>query len=101
MRNPDRLLKNNDQRMIYIYGNMFFAKNYFAFGFRTVKSEEIHFIQTTHVSMLMYVLPVSSAEPNPMCLGEVLRPMTKCSTIERSWSSTWLIRSLLEKTSLC
>ncbi|GFW26017.1 hypothetical protein TNCV_3316891 [Trichonephila clavipes] len=26
--------------------------------------------------------PVSSAEPNPMRLGEVLSPMTKCSTIE-------------------
>ncbi|GFS71728.1 hypothetical protein TNCV_2995141 [Trichonephila clavipes] len=26
LRNPDRLLKNTDKRMIYIYGNLFFAK---------------------------------------------------------------------------
>ncbi|GFW69008.1 hypothetical protein TNCV_2919061 [Trichonephila clavipes] len=68
LRNPDRLLKNIDKRMIYIYGNMFFAKNDFTFGLRTVKSGEIHYIQTTHVPMLIYELPASSlkcrAQPN-------------------------------------
>ncbi|GFX71119.1 hypothetical protein TNCV_3648841 [Trichonephila clavipes] len=37
--NPDRLLKNTDKRMIYIYGNMFFAKKDFTFGLRTMKSQ--------------------------------------------------------------
>ncbi|GFX02358.1 hypothetical protein TNCV_2285251 [Trichonephila clavipes] len=47
---------------------MFFAKKDFTFGLRTVKSGEIHFIQTTHVPMLIYELPASSltcrAQPN-------------------------------------
>ncbi|GFW07572.1 uncharacterized protein TNCV_3917051 [Trichonephila clavipes] len=47
---------------------MFFAKKDFTFGLRTVKSGEIHFIQTTHVPMLIYKLPASSlkcrAQPN-------------------------------------
>ncbi|GFY12069.1 uncharacterized protein TNCV_4975691 [Trichonephila clavipes] len=68
LRNPDRLLKNTDKRMIYIYGNMFFAKKDFTFGLRTVKSGEIHFIQTTHAPMLIYEFPASSlkcrAHPN-------------------------------------
>ncbi|GFT39762.1 hypothetical protein TNCV_4869361 [Trichonephila clavipes] len=68
LRNPDRLLKNTDKRMIYIYGNIFFAKKDFTFGLRTAKSGEIHFIQTTHVPMLIYELPASSlkcrAQPN-------------------------------------
>ncbi|GFT86659.1 uncharacterized protein TNCV_1251241 [Trichonephila clavipes] len=59
-RNPDRLLKNTDNRMIYIYGNIFFAKKDFTFGLRTVKSGEIHFIQRTHVPMLIYEFPASS-----------------------------------------
>ncbi|GFU48695.1 hypothetical protein TNCV_4752051 [Trichonephila clavipes] len=54
--------------MIYIYGNMFFAKKDFTFGLRTVKSGEIHFIQTTHVPMLIYELSASClkgrAQPN-------------------------------------
>ncbi|GFV02044.1 uncharacterized protein TNCV_3047281 [Trichonephila clavipes] len=40
----------------------------FTFGLRTVKSGEIHLIQTTHVPMLIYELPASSlkcrAQPN-------------------------------------
>ncbi|GFT38779.1 hypothetical protein TNCV_1499511 [Trichonephila clavipes] len=54
--------------MIYNYGNMFFAKKDFTFGLRTVKSGEIHFIQTTRVPMFIYELPASSlkyrAHPN-------------------------------------
>ncbi|GFV23198.1 uncharacterized protein TNCV_2943581 [Trichonephila clavipes] len=46
--------------MINIYGNMFFAKKDCTFGLRTVKSGEIHFIQTTHVPMFIYELPASS-----------------------------------------
>ncbi|GFX09133.1 uncharacterized protein TNCV_4167121 [Trichonephila clavipes] len=68
LRNPDRLIENTDKRMIYIYGNIFFAKKDFTIGLRTVKSGEIHFIQTTHVPMLIYELPASSlkcrAQPN-------------------------------------
>ncbi|GFY09899.1 uncharacterized protein TNCV_3698611 [Trichonephila clavipes] len=54
--------------MVYIYNNMFFVKKDFTFGFRTVKSGEIHLIQTTHVPMLIYEFPSSSlrcrANPN-------------------------------------
>ncbi|GFU20300.1 uncharacterized protein TNCV_3565211 [Trichonephila clavipes] len=68
LRNPDRLLKNTDKRMVYIYNNIFFAKKGFTFGLRTVKSGEIHLIQTTHIPMLIYELPASSlkcrAQPN-------------------------------------
>ncbi|GFU78413.1 uncharacterized protein TNCV_2300291 [Trichonephila clavipes] len=68
LRNPDRLHKNTDKRMVYIYNNIFFAKKDFTFGLRTVKSGEIHLIQTTHVPMLIYELPASSlkcrAQPN-------------------------------------
>ncbi|GFW61982.1 uncharacterized protein TNCV_4670071 [Trichonephila clavipes] len=68
LRNPDRLLKNTDNRMIYIYNNIFFAKKDFTFGLRTVKSGEIHLIQTTHAPMFIYELPASSlkcqAQPN-------------------------------------
>ncbi|GFT30169.1 uncharacterized protein TNCV_3466481 [Trichonephila clavipes] len=68
LRNPDRILKNTDKRMVYIYNNMFFVKKDFTFGFRTVKSGEIHLIQTTHVPMLIYEFPSSSlrcrANPN-------------------------------------
>ncbi|GFU66010.1 uncharacterized protein TNCV_129231 [Trichonephila clavipes] len=68
LRNPDRLLKNTDKRMVYIYNNIFFAKKDSTFGLRTVKSGEIHLIQTTHVPMLIYELPASSlkcrAQPN-------------------------------------
>ncbi|GFX76042.1 uncharacterized protein TNCV_3718131 [Trichonephila clavipes] len=68
LRNPDRFLKNTDKRMVYMYNNMFFVKKDFTFGFRTVKSGEIHLIQTTHVPMLIYELPASSlkcrAQPN-------------------------------------
>ncbi|GFY11518.1 uncharacterized protein TNCV_3183561 [Trichonephila clavipes] len=68
LRNPDRFLKNTDKRMVYIYNNMIFAKKDFTFGFRTVKSGEIHLIQTTHVPMLIYEFPSSSlrcrANPN-------------------------------------
>ncbi|GFW52345.1 uncharacterized protein TNCV_3079161 [Trichonephila clavipes] len=68
LRNPDRLLKNTDKRMVYIYNNIFFAKKDFTFGLRTVKSGEIHLIQTTHVPMSIYELPASSlkcrAQPN-------------------------------------
>ncbi|GFY12154.1 integrase catalytic domain-containing protein [Trichonephila clavipes] len=68
LRNPDRLLKNTDTRMVYIYNNLFFAKKDFTFGLRTVTSGEIHLIQTTHVPMLIYELPASSlkcrAHPN-------------------------------------
>ncbi|GFX80649.1 uncharacterized protein TNCV_499161 [Trichonephila clavipes] len=60
LRNPGRLLKNTDKGMVYIYGNMFFAKKDYTFGLRTVKSGEIHCIQTTHVPMLIYELPASS-----------------------------------------
>ncbi|GFU07684.1 uncharacterized protein TNCV_826661 [Trichonephila clavipes] len=45
-----------------------FVKKDFTFGFLTVKSSEIHLIQTTNVSMLTYELPASSlrcrANPN-------------------------------------
>ncbi|GFT83722.1 uncharacterized protein TNCV_3891041 [Trichonephila clavipes] len=68
LRNPDRLIKNIDKRMVYIYNNIFFAKKDFTFGLRTVKSEEIHLIQTTHMPMLIYELPAFSlkcrAQPN-------------------------------------
>ncbi|GFT62201.1 uncharacterized protein TNCV_639621 [Trichonephila clavipes] len=60
LRNPDRPLKNTDKSMVYIYNNMFFVKKDFTFGFRTVKSSEIHLIQTTHVPMLIYEFPSSS-----------------------------------------
>ncbi|GFX56584.1 uncharacterized protein TNCV_5035031 [Trichonephila clavipes] len=67
LRNPDRPLKNTDKRMVYIY-NMFFVKKDFTFDFRTVKSGEIHLIQTTYVPMLNYEFPSSSlrcpANPN-------------------------------------
>ncbi|GFU71174.1 uncharacterized protein TNCV_4506971 [Trichonephila clavipes] len=68
LRNPDRLLKNTVKRMVYIYGNLLFAKKDFTFGSRTVKSGEIHLIQMTHVPMLIYELPASclkcGAQPN-------------------------------------
>ncbi|GFS54587.1 uncharacterized protein TNCV_2749021 [Trichonephila clavipes] len=68
LRNPDRPLKNTDKRMVYIYNNMYFVKKDFTFGFRTVKSGEIHLIQTTSVPMLIYEFPSSSlrcrANPN-------------------------------------
>ncbi|GFW59455.1 uncharacterized protein TNCV_1509001 [Trichonephila clavipes] len=68
LRNPDRLLKNTDKRMVYIYNNMFFVKKDFTFGFRTVKTGEIHLIQTAHLPMLIYEFPSSSlrcrANPN-------------------------------------
>ncbi|GFX70243.1 hypothetical protein TNCV_4616801 [Trichonephila clavipes] len=68
LRNPDRPLRNTDKRMVYIYNNMFFVKKDFTFGFRTVKSGEIHLIQTTNVPMLIYEFPSSSlrsrANPN-------------------------------------
>ncbi|GFU77789.1 uncharacterized protein TNCV_1137971 [Trichonephila clavipes] len=54
--------------MVYIYGNIFFAKKDFTFGLRTVKFGEIQLIQTMHVPMLIYELPASSlkcrAQPN-------------------------------------
>ncbi|GFX53929.1 uncharacterized protein TNCV_1154601 [Trichonephila clavipes] len=54
--------------MVYNYNNIFFAKKDFTFGLRTVKSGEIHLIQTTQVPMLIYELPASSlkcrAQPN-------------------------------------
>ncbi|GFW45816.1 uncharacterized protein TNCV_4495361 [Trichonephila clavipes] len=68
LRNPDRLLKNTDKRMVYIY-NIFFAKKDFTFGLRTVKPGEIHLIQTTHVPMLIYELPASSLK----CRANVIR----------------------------
>ncbi|GFW79324.1 hypothetical protein TNCV_2477311 [Trichonephila clavipes] len=47
---------------------MFFAKKDFTLSVRTVKSGVIHFIQTKHVPMLIYELPVSilkcRAQPN-------------------------------------
>ncbi|GFU95768.1 uncharacterized protein TNCV_4889571 [Trichonephila clavipes] len=68
LRNPDRLIKITNKRMVYIYNNILFAKKDFTFGLRTVKSGEIHLIQTTHVPMLIYELPASSlkcrAHPN-------------------------------------
>ncbi|GFS96127.1 uncharacterized protein TNCV_2709961 [Trichonephila clavipes] len=39
---------------------MFFAKKEFTFRLRTVKSADIHFIQTTHVPMLIYEMSASS-----------------------------------------
>ncbi|GFT64474.1 uncharacterized protein TNCV_2382281 [Trichonephila clavipes] len=67
LRNPDRPLKNTDKRMVYIC-NMFFVKKDFTFGFRTVKSGEIHLIQTTHAPMQIFEFPSSSlrcrANPN-------------------------------------
>ncbi|GFT98853.1 uncharacterized protein TNCV_3792631 [Trichonephila clavipes] len=60
LRNPNRPLKNTVKRMVYIYNNMFFVKKYFNFGFRTVKSGEIHLIQTTNVPMLIYEFPSTS-----------------------------------------
>ncbi|GFW87462.1 uncharacterized protein TNCV_1301071 [Trichonephila clavipes] len=60
LRNPDRLLKNTDKRMVYIYNNIFFAKKDFTFVLRTVKSGDIHLIQTAHVPLLIYELPASS-----------------------------------------
>ncbi|GFT38506.1 uncharacterized protein TNCV_4883371 [Trichonephila clavipes] len=76
LRNPDRLLKNTDKRMVYIYNNIFFAKKDFTFGFRTVKSGEIHLIQTTHVPMLIYELPASSLKcrAQPKVIRRSLEP---------------------------
>ncbi|GFU02132.1 uncharacterized protein TNCV_533401 [Trichonephila clavipes] len=54
--------------MIYIYGNIFFCQKTLPLALRTVKFGEVHFIQTTHVPMLIYELPESSvkcrAQPN-------------------------------------
>ncbi|GFR15158.1 uncharacterized protein TNCT_284171 [Trichonephila clavata] len=68
LKNPDGLLKNTDKRMVYMYGNMCFVKKDLTFGLRTVHPEEVHFIQTTQVPILLYELPPSSlqcrAQPN-------------------------------------
>ncbi|GFU60961.1 uncharacterized protein TNCV_3372771 [Trichonephila clavipes] len=103
LRNPDRLHKITDKRMVYIYNNIFFAKKEFTFGLRTVKSGEIHLIQTTHVPMLIYELPASSfkCRAKPNVIRRSFYPITKCSTIERSWSPTRCIRSPLKQTTLC
>ncbi|GFS47035.1 integrase catalytic domain-containing protein [Trichonephila clavipes] len=69
LRNPDRLLKNTDTRMVYIYNNLFFVKKDFTFGLRTVTSGEIHLIQTTHVPMFIYELSASSLK----CRAHVIR----------------------------
>ncbi|GFT34645.1 hypothetical protein TNCV_1535881 [Trichonephila clavipes] len=76
---------------------------HFTFGLRTMKSREIHFIQTTHLSMFIYGLPSSNLKcrAQPMCLGGVLTLITKYSTIERSCNPTRRIRSRLEQTILC
>ncbi|GFW58767.1 uncharacterized protein TNCV_379501 [Trichonephila clavipes] len=68
LRNPDRLLKNTDTRMVYIYNNLFFAKKILPLAC-TVTSGEIHLIQTTHVPMLIYELPASSLK----CRAHVIR----------------------------
>ncbi|GFX56592.1 hypothetical protein TNCV_5035111 [Trichonephila clavipes] len=75
LRNPDRPLKNTDKRMVYIY-NMFFVKKDFTFGFRTVKSGEIHLIKTTHVPMLIYEFPSSSlrCRANPKLFRRSFEP---------------------------
>ncbi|GFX19213.1 uncharacterized protein TNCV_3013571 [Trichonephila clavipes] len=97
LRNPDRPLKNTDKRMVYIY-NIFFVKKDFTFGFRTVKSGEIHLIQMTHVPMLIYEFPSSSpgVESIPICLGGTLSPMIRCSIIEWCWNPTRPTRSRQE-----
>ncbi|GFV78787.1 uncharacterized protein TNCV_1718191 [Trichonephila clavipes] len=76
LRNPDRLLKNTEKRMVYIYNNMFFVKKDFNFGFRTVKSREIHLIQTTNVPMLIYEFPSSSlrCRANPSLFRRSFEP---------------------------
>ncbi|GFS93739.1 integrase catalytic domain-containing protein [Trichonephila clavipes] len=76
LRNPDRLLKNTDKRMVYIYNNMFFVKKDFTFGFRTVKSGEIHLIQMTHVPMLICEFPSSSlrCRANPHLFRRYFEP---------------------------
>ncbi|GFU33767.1 uncharacterized protein TNCV_7601 [Trichonephila clavipes] len=79
LRNADRTLKNTDKRMVYFYNNMFFEKKYFTFRFQTVKSGEIHLIQTTNFPMLIYEFPASSlrCRANPICLGGALSHMIR------------------------
>ncbi|GFT92309.1 hypothetical protein TNCV_1835741 [Trichonephila clavipes] len=75
LRNPDQPLKNTDKRMVHIY-NMFFVKKDFTFDFRTVKSGEIHLIQTTNVPMLIYEFPSSSlrCRANPNLFRRIFEP---------------------------
>ncbi|GFT64735.1 uncharacterized protein TNCV_2162141 [Trichonephila clavipes] len=60
--------KYRHENDLHLQQPIFFAKKDFTFGLRTVKSGEIHLIQTTHVPMLIYELPASSlkcrAHPN-------------------------------------
>ncbi|GFT53840.1 integrase catalytic domain-containing protein [Nephila pilipes] len=57
LRNPDRTLKNADERMEFIFNNMFTVKCFFTFGLRKVESGIIYLIQTTNVPVLIYELP--------------------------------------------
>ncbi|GFU38771.1 hypothetical protein TNCV_1731711 [Trichonephila clavipes] len=79
----------------FTFTTTYFCQKDFTFGLRTVTSGEIHLIQTTHVPMLIYELPASSLKCRAHVIREVLSPMTKCSTIEPSWSPTRRIRSRL------
>ncbi|GFW27011.1 integrase catalytic domain-containing protein [Trichonephila clavipes] len=76
LRNPDRPLRNTNKRMVYIYNNMFFCEKNFTFGFRTVKSSEIHLIQSTNVPMRIYEFPSSSlrCRDNPNLLRRSFEP---------------------------
>ncbi|GFT90150.1 uncharacterized protein TNCV_109071 [Trichonephila clavipes] len=59
--------KYRQENGLHLQQHIFYQKD-FTFGLRTVKSGEIHLIQTTHVPMLIYELPASSlkcrAQPN-------------------------------------
>ncbi|GFX23068.1 uncharacterized protein TNCV_360821 [Trichonephila clavipes] len=59
--------KYRQENGLHLQQHIFCQKD-FTFGLRTVKSGEIHLIQTTHVPMLIYELPASSlkcqAQPN-------------------------------------
>ncbi|GFW73940.1 uncharacterized protein TNCV_49291 [Trichonephila clavipes] len=103
LRNPDRLLKNTDKRMVYMYNNMFFVKKDFTFGFRTVKSGEIHLIQTTHVPMLIYELPSSSlrCRANPNLFRRSFEPFDQMLYHRMVLEPTRRIRSRLEPVTSC
>ncbi|GFS93650.1 hypothetical protein TNCV_3775941 [Trichonephila clavipes] len=92
--------KYRQENGLHLQQHIFCQKD-FTFGLRTVKSGEIHLIQTTHVPIMIYELPASSLKCRANVIRRSLSPMTKCSSIEPSWSPTRRIRSRLEHTTLC
>ncbi|GFW94042.1 uncharacterized protein TNCV_4813601 [Trichonephila clavipes] len=68
LRNPDRLLKNTDKRMVYIYNNIFFCQKRLYLWLANGEIRRDSLIQSTQEAMLIYEMPVSSlkcrAQPN-------------------------------------